>query len=234
MTKRGVTGHTAVMAQRAPREVASDDSKRRLWRQLDFYPTPPWAARAGAEIIKRLDPSAKTVWEPAAGQGHMAEALGEYFDVTVSDVHDYGYCGVIDFLSDDAQRLAGPAHDWIVTNPPFENGGRFVSLGLERARRGVAMLCRLAFLESIQRYSLMQRLTLLAPFSERVPMQLGSWDPMLSSATAYAWFVWDKHAPGARQIEFVPPGSKAMLWRDTDVERFSVRGEAPLLDGAAP
>lgn len=77
-----VTGHTAVMAQRAPRQVASDDARRRLWRQLDFYPTPPWAARAGAELISEIDPEAKTVWEPACGQGHMAEPLGEYFDVT--------------------------------------------------------------------------------------------------------------------------------------------------------
>jgi hypothetical protein len=34
-----------------------------------------------------------SVWEPAAGEGHMAEVLMEYFQqVRASDVFDYG-CG---------------------------------------------------------------------------------------------------------------------------------------------
>jgi hypothetical protein len=91
------------------------------------------------------------------------------------------------------------------------------------------MLCRLAFVESIQRYTLMQRLTLLAPFAERVPMQLGSWNPQLASASAYAWFIWDKRDLGARRVEVIEPGTKARLWRDTDVQRFGqARDPLPL------
>lgn len=82
------------------------------------------------------------------------------------------------------------ADDWVITNPPFAKAEAFVQQGLKVARRGVAVLCRLAFTESVGRYPLMQRKALTAPFAERVPMQLGSWDPDLSSATAYAWFVW--------------------------------------------
>jgi hypothetical protein len=188
-------------------------------RQLDFYPTPPWAARVGAELISRIDPDARTVWEPACGQGHMAEPLGERFDVHVSDVYDYGYGTVLDFLDDSAWKQMPPV-DWIVTNPPFSNGGQFVSLGLERARRGVAMLCRLAFVESKARYDVMQSLTLLAPFAERVPMQLGSWNPKLASATAYAWFLWDKRNLGARRFEMIPPGTRLRLWAINDTARF--------------
>jgi hypothetical protein len=47
--------------------------------ELDYFPTPPWAARAGAELIKRLDPAARSCWEPACGQGHMAHGLADYF-----------------------------------------------------------------------------------------------------------------------------------------------------------
>ena len=75
------SGHTAVMAQRA--RVDPDD--------LDFFPTPPWAARAGGVLIKTLDPLAVTCWEPACGGGHMALPLSEYFDdVSISDIHDHG------------------------------------------------------------------------------------------------------------------------------------------------
>ena len=50
---------------------------------LDFFPTPPWAARAGGELIQRLDPGAWNCWEPACGQGHMAHGLLDYFEAGV-------------------------------------------------------------------------------------------------------------------------------------------------------
>ena len=80
--------------------------------------------------------------------------------------------------------------DWIVSNPPFKIGAAFVAEARWWARRGVAMLLRTAFLESAGRYPLMADLTLHAPFSERVPMVKGRWDPEASSATAYSWFIW--------------------------------------------
>lgn len=232
MAKPAVTGHTAVMAKRAPKQVPADDPVRRLHRQLDYYPTPPWAARAGGEIINRIDPGPGwTCWEPACGEGHMAEPLREYFRLLVAtDVYSYSASTIIyDFLGSDPDIWDC---DWIVSNPPFEKGGQFVELALQRAKRGVAMLCRLAFIEGMQRYRLMKQLTLLAPFSERVPMQLGSWNPQLSSASAYAWFIWDKHDLGARRVELIPPGTKARLWRDTDVARFGQARDATPIEKA--
>lgn len=230
------------MEGRAPAVVQGDDARTALYRELNFFPTPPWAARAGGELIQALDPVATTIWEPACGAGHLADPLaGEGFGVWASDVHDYGFGDWTgDFLRDDEPRPPWGI-DWVVTNPPFAKAEAFVERGLKVATRGVAMLCRLAFVESIGRYPLMRKMAVMAPFAERVPMQLGSWDPDLSSATAYAWFIWLKdeavyaspmgaairtaHAHGAMLVQLIPPGTCDRLTRPDDRVRFA--GEAP-------
>ena len=137
----------AVMEARAPASVERDDAVTALYRALDYFPTPPWAARAGAELVQRLDPLAKTVWEPACGEGHMAGPLAEYFSVFASDIHPHGFGLVEDFLQPSLERRAWSA-DWVITNPPFKDLSGFVSRGLEVARSGVAMLLRTAAVES--------------------------------------------------------------------------------------
>lgn len=211
---------------------------------LDYFPTPPWAARAGAEIIARLDPGAWKVWEPACGGGHMAHGLSDYFgEVFATDVHDHGWAGCrirnLDFLSEEADQFN--EFDWIVTNPPFVLGDAFVRKAWTRARRGVAMLLRLVFLEGGKRYRLLHEdcpLSVVAPFSERVPMVAGRWDPDASSATAYAWFIWLKPEAGlliGKEAVVIPigPGARAALSRPHDVATFNGMSDAPLLEGEA-
>lgn len=225
---------SAVMQQRAPSQVEADTDLRKKWRDLDFFPTPPWAARACAELILHLDPEARSISDPSCGQGHFLEPCKEYFAECIgADIHDYdrGYF-VRDFLRDDMPRV-----DWIATNPPFSLAKEFAERGLAIARRGVLLLCRIALLESEGRYELLytgkEPLTICAPFIERVPMQLGGWDPDLRSATAYAAFVWMK---GARPRPLLPiaPGTKARLWRDTDVRRFAEMSALPLFEEENP
>lgn len=226
-------GFSAVMAMRQP--TAPDD--------LDYFPTPPWAARAGGELIRSIDPQARTAWEPACGGGHMAHGLTDYFGggVWPTDIHDHQgpirprFIG--DFVRGDLDEVGDPRADWIVTNPPFVLGEAFVRTAWARARRGVAMLLRLQFLEGAARFRLFHELPLyaVAPFAERVPMVKGRWDPTASSATAYAWFLWIK--PGvegfgeAPRVMFIAPGTRARLARPEDVTMFVGPVEAPLLAG---
>lgn len=253
MTGRRSTGRssTAVMANRAPRSVEDLDPQRALWRALDYFPTPPWAARAGAELIGELDPSeqaAGDAWEPACGEGHMAQALrdsGVFHIVAASDIHPFGFGMAHDFLAPDAPDfvLLEGGVDWVVTNPPFKLGAEFARRGLQVARRGVALLLRLSFLESADRFPLLfgdTPVSVVAPFCERVPMQLGSWNPQVASATAYAWFVWLKpHLDVAGltddgpRLRPIPPGTKARLSRREDARRWAPRAAAPLLEGGA-
>jgi hypothetical protein len=257
------SGRTAVMAEHAPAEVEADSPLRRLQRQLQYFPTPPWAARAGGELITDLDPGDWWAWEPACGEGHMAQGLGDYFPkVHATDIHDHGWAGrhgePLDFLSAGADAF--DQADWIITNPPFSLGADFVETGLRRARRGVAILCRLGWFDTEGRYPLFfgprSRCDIKATFFERPGMQLGSWDPKLSTATAYAWFIWfkpwarpewlrqlqiaaDREAPGGFGVGpldlGIPPGTKARLTRPDDARRFGVKSETPLFDiDAAP
>lgn len=213
----------AVMAQR----VEARDS-------LDDFPTPPWATRALLEhVIERTaGAGALSVLEPACGRGHMARTLGEYFgSVAASDVHDYGFGEVSDFLR---RTDATGAFDWVITNPPFRLAEDFVHRAMPLARRGVAVLVRTVFIESVGRFERIFRPmppTQFAQFSERVPMVKGRVDKKASTATGYAWVVWEKCDPCEPRLTWIPPCRK-ILEADTDYELSFLSGDVSVQQSA--
>lgn len=201
------TSH-AVMAQRFESADSADD-----------FPTPPWATRALVEhIIGVEEVVGKTCLEPACGRGYMAEPLSEYFQaVDASDAYVYGYGTQKDFLS---FPFEAKSHDWVITNPPFRLAEDFVDRAFAVARTGVAILARTVFLESVGRYQTIFRNrppTIFAQFTERVPMVKGRIDPRASTATGYAWFVWELNRETRSELRWVPPCRKS-LERPSDYE----------------
>jgi hypothetical protein len=199
------TSH-AVMAQRGEGK-----------KSLDDFPTPLWATRALIEKVIGKDAiHALSCLEPACGRGHMAVALAEYFGtVEPRDVFDYGFGGVGDFLK---SKQAAGSFDWVITNPPFRLAEDFILRGLPIARVGVAMLVRTVFIESVGRHErlfLPRPPTYVAQFTERVPMVKGRVDKKASTATGYAWVVWDKRRKSKTELVWIPPCRKA-LERDGD------------------
>lgn len=203
------TSH-AVMAQRSE----PNDS-------LDDFPTPPWATRALCEhVIAPLTgvpvEMLKTwrAWEPACNRGHMVAPLAEYFKIVMaSDVHDYGFGVVRDFLFPGLPVPGGEAFDWVITNPPFRLAEQFVQRGLEVATRGVAMLTRSVFIESAGRWNSLFRQTppaAMAQFVERVPMLKGRLERDASTATSYCWLVWLKSQPAYPRLMWIPPCRKKL------------------------
>jgi len=151
--------------------------------------------------------------------------LQEYFgEVISSDVHDYGYAAVADFLAEPSKRRVS-AHsgaDWIITNPPFKLAESFLEVALARSRIGVALLTRTVFIESIGRYERLfrhNRPTWFAQFTERVPMIKGRLDRKASTATGYAWLVWlrGKQPSTTTELVWIPPCRK-LLERDHDYD----------------
>jgi hypothetical protein len=136
----------------------------------------------------------------------MARVLKEYFrEVESSDAFEYGYGTQRDFLT---YPYENNAVDWVITNPPFRLAEEFVLRALRVARRGVAMLARTVFLESVGRYEGIFRDTppsKFAQFVERVPMVKGRLDIKATTATGYAWFVWEKDKTEAPHLMWVPP-----------------------------
>lgn len=188
------TSH-AVMAQRFEPKDSPDD-----------FPTPPWATRALIEhVIGRERVRGLTCLEPACGRGYMARPLSEYFArVDAADAYHYGFAPVRDFLTFPYEARS---HDWVITNPPFRLAEEFVERAMTVARKGVAILARTVFLESVGRYENIFKETppaVFAQFSERVPMVKGRVDPKASTATGYAWFIWEKDSHSPR-LAWVPP-----------------------------
>ena len=211
------TSH-AVMSQRIEPQDSPDD-----------FPTPPWATRALLEhTIGTAGLGNLTCLEPACGAGHMVRVLKEYFkEVTYADAYDYGLAPVRDFLSFPYETNAV---DWVITNPPFRLAEDFFHQGFRVANVGVALLVRTVFLESIGR---LERLfskfppTLVAQFSERVPMVRGRLDRKASTATGYAWVVWIKPLGGDTRLIWIPPCRKR-LERETDYPATDIGvGEEP-------
>lgn len=211
---------TAVMARRA--EPADS---------LDFFPTPPWATRAFCEhVLPQVwfgpDTFQCSAFDPACGEGHMAVALHDYFPtVHASDIFDYGFGHVADFLHPDFAWL--DAADWYITNPPFNLALEFIQKALLLAKRGVAMLVRTQFQEGEERF---RELFSKRPpqwifqFVERVPMHKARWVINGKTATAYQWFVWLKH-PSHRDLEMGTrfrwiPKSRVKLSRHDDWLNF--------------
>ena len=170
----------------------------------DFFPTPRWATFALIDNEK----FSGEIWECACGDGTMSKVLEETgCAVLSSDLYDRGYGEVgLDFLT--STRYA----DNIVTNPPYNCAEGFVASGVKHARKKFALLLRLAFLEGANRAR-----TIFSEcppsrvwvFSERITFYPAGAKVKGTGTTAYAWFVWDKDAPGRTELKWLQPGYRA-------------------------
>jgi hypothetical protein len=179
----------------------------------DFYPTPAWATYALIDNEK-FD---GTIWEPACGDGSMAQVLQQTgCKVLATDLFDRGYGdGVEDFLTTDR------VEDNIVTNPPYNAAEGFVRKGIEASRRKFALLLRLAFLEGSNRQRTIfseNPPTRVWVFSERITFYPSGAIQKGSGTTAYAWFVWEKNSATETSLRWFKPGYKANHSRDLETK----------------
>lgn len=161
------------------------DSKDR--ESNDFYPTPPEATI----MLLEKERFEGLIWEPACGDGAISKLLPDTTISTDLYYRGYGESGV-DFLGTHKKV------DHVITNPPYSLAKEFVLHGLECAESKVAMLCKLNFLESVNRHSLFKStpLSKVYVFSKRVSFNKGNQKGKGSGLLAYAWFVWDKNYKG--------------------------------------
>jgi len=170
----------------------------------DFYPTPVWATHALIDNEK----FAGTIWECACGDGSMTRVLKTTGNpVESSDLYDRGF-GEIghDFLQ-TTRRATN-----IITNPPFNSAEGFLRTALQQTDRKIALLLRLAFLESAHRANTIFSVSppsRVWVFSERITFYPSGATRAGSGTTAYAWFVWDKAHDGPTELAWFKPGYKA-------------------------
>ena len=152
-----------------------------LRQAQDFYPTPEYVTRALLDNYKFEG----AIWEPACGDGRMAEVLKRFYrEVRCSDLinRGYGEAGV-DFLLSE-QRAEN-----IVTNPPFNLAFEFIVQGLKLADKSLALLLPIRYLTGKKRAKLYHDFppAKVIVIPNKVDF-LGFGKP----AMEFAWFVWEK------------------------------------------
>ncbi len=182
----------------------------------DFYATSPEAA----EWLLKLEPQISSIYEPFVGKGHLAEVFRQEGKLkAVSDLIDRGYYPEniltkypLDFFSFNKIWKGD-----IASNPPYSKAKEAVEHSLELVENGgwVAMFLKLTFLEGQERKEFFKENPPIRIWvsSSRIPCAKNgefyvlkknkdgsikvnsSGEPVLekvSSAVAYAWFIWQK------------------------------------------
>jgi hypothetical protein len=176
--------------------------------QGDFYATDPRAVDALAHAGKL--PVSQKVWECAAGQGDLSEALKRYgYEVVSTDLYDRGYCGGgTDFLQ--TKELLAPC---ILTNPPYSLVTEFCAHAIGLGAEEIYMFLKLQFLEGKRRYREIYSKNPPAEilqFIDRITVARNG-DPKMHrnhSAMAFCWMVWRKGFTRKPQVSWISVDEK--------------------------
>jgi hypothetical protein len=169
----------------------------------DFYPTPDYVTKA----LMDREEFHGSILEPAAGAGDMVKVIQNYNkNVIATDLIDRGNPEIesgIDFLQYEKSV------DHIITNPPFDLATEFLIKAKQIARKKIALLQRIQFLESKSRYPIFQDrefpLKKVYVFSERVKMSLAGRDCKGGSQMTFCWYIWDRDYQGDPVISWITP-----------------------------
>lgn len=168
----------------------------------DYYATNPLAA----ELLCNEIQFHENIWEPAVGEGHLAEVFKKRgYKVRASDLIDRGYINTetIDFLT-----YTDNYNGDIITNPPYKYAQEFVEKALSIINDGnyVAMFLKLQFLEGKKRRELFDKFppkTVYVASGRLLCAMNGDFEKYGSSAVAYAWFVWEKGVTSNTVIKWI-------------------------------
>lgn len=187
-------------------------SKRQLAKLANphnFYPTPEEAV----EMLLDAETFPGSIWEPCVGEGHITRTLFRrgYTNVWETDIASHnGYR--LDQRGDFLTLTRSVNH--VVTNPPFDKAEAIIRHARRQADTKVAILLRLAFLESSIRTAFFEehpparvwvfrnRLTLYPQHLLMTPLTNGK--KRNGGTQAMAWFVWDTSHRGRPVIDWLP------------------------------
>lgn len=167
----------------------------------DLYCTPPDAV----DRLLRLERFAPDVLEPCCGTGCVSRVLAAHgYRVQSQDLYDYGFgTPGVDFLKYDR-----PFDGDVVTNPPYSLATEFILHALDLIPPGnrVAMLLRLQFLESADRYRrLYERGCLERVYVAATRLSCaknGDFAAPEGKAVCYAWFLFRRDWRGEPAIRW--------------------------------
>lgn len=161
--------------------------KRNDW--IDFYQTPTWCV----EKLLEKENFDNYIWEPCSWAGAISKVLeNKWYEVLSTELRDdenvywEWWYNFFDFW-----------YSWrdIITNPPYFIAKDFINHSLKVWWNKIAMLLKLSFLESADRYEFFKNTPLkkVYVFCKRVNMY-PEWQPQPKNSwtIAYAWYIWEK------------------------------------------
>ncbi len=168
----------------------------------DYYATDPQALIDFLEATKLNKGFWKgsTFWEPACGDGNLANVLLENnCEVYQSDIYSYNDDHeVLNFLECNKPK----SQTNIITNPPYKIGQKFIEKSLSLIDSGykAAFLMRIQFLESKGRHEFFKKHPpkFVYVHSSRIRIFKNNDQEKYTGAQplCYAWFVWEKGYEG--------------------------------------
>ena len=156
----------------------------------DYYATDP----VTIDALFKQEKFCEKIWEPACGEGHLSKRIASYGKrVRESDIEDRMNNEVLDFLDMGNMEWNGD----IITNPPYRYAKEFVekAMGIIPKGHKVAMFLKLTFLEGKARKEMFRVIPpkIVYVSSSRLKCAInGDFEKPGESATAYAWFLWEK------------------------------------------
>ena len=192
----------------------------------DYYATDPVAA----EWLLEIEPQINNIWESACGEGHLAEVFRKAGKLkAVSDLIDRNYHpeGILKSFGKDFLKTTQVWKGDIVTNPPYASSIEWAKHSLDVIEDGhySALFMKLTFLEGKGRKKFFKENPPIRVWvsSSRIPCAKNGefykpkknkdgsiavnyvGEPIMvkeSSATCYAWFIWQKGYKGDTVIKW--------------------------------
>lgn len=186
-----------------------------------FWPTPRWVTLALLEAHHVWTP---WVWEPCAGEGAVAEVLGELgYHVAATELRPecdtelrrvlhpssaHVVATGIDALKHEAEDFVGRDEPYsIITNPPYDPAGLMLHLTrhfVRSAAQLTALLLPTSFLHSETRapFNLQHPPNAIYPLARRPSCRE---DRSGGGKRDLSWFVWDRRWSSGRQLISVIP-----------------------------
>jgi hypothetical protein len=190
-----------------PRRARPSFGRSPAVRGLDLFDTPPIALEPLFEHEPLLA-GVTTVAEPFCGVGNLVIAMRERgLTVHASDILDRGCPDsiVLDFL---AMTIRPPSCDTLISNPSYARAMDFIEHAWALGFRVVALLLKLSFLCTAERYERLHRpghLRRVHVLAERLQdmhdaQHLAAGGKKAGQSQVHAWFVLDRDYCGPAMI----------------------------------
>lgn len=172
----------------------------------DYYATVPKALELFLDKLKEDEIELHhQIWECACGEGHLSRVLkNKGYDVCSTDLVDRGYGKQWDFLKTSNIDIKSD----ILTNPPYKFAKEFVEKALDIQANNfyTIMFLKIQFLEGKARKDLFKKYPpkYVYVHSERqICAMNGKFENIKSSASCYAWFIWEKGYKGETIVRWI-------------------------------